>query len=924
MSDDKTKNDAAETQDENKKPTDQEKSAQAMQQELFVTINNHEIKSSGAGLMVSMFKKLAEKVTGEAKEELKKPKYRFFKYNFPEEEVVDVYNNLYERYNVKVCNDNVFNNNSRYVIKLFKEKCMIIVYKDGIVTKKTYAEDKNFKPVEFDFEAYKSVTRDYSFDDIKFWQEKIEEQGEDNTEVANACAVNIKEYLDKLTGSRTWLTYKEYLEEKLSEKKYTVVIFENIEAKNIDIEQRYLIRLYKGDIFTDYSLVKYREQIRDFDFDEEEFWEEKIGKLLGGNNSESAEYAKIVAEYLSHLMYFREFYSLIYKEIGWDKYTWDDEEWIFKYDELFTRKMLVSGFLVGDAEGLIETSENSLEDKLKWLKQAIDIMNNNPASALLIGAGVSGMLRSKLPYTKETNININIFGGPASGKSTIGHFILSIFGNPMFIEGSFSDTENRMEENRIKRPILPYVLDERMLKHVGTSDKTKVANIIMDIFREYEGKVKERVGKQFDEYSGKRTFGPVISSSVKSILEQIYGSEDDLGQYRRFIELNVDKADDVNKYKLFTDEDEAKRTETYAYKYYGFGVRMMAEYMLHLLNDRLFKYKHDRQKELMKENPELDLFTDVLLNRFEELDDTIAKRLAIEENEKTGKLTASSKRFALIVLSYQIFCESLLYFIYNETFDEIKQNEKASEELRDLVVHIIDEKKDKDTKGNEKELFIDKGLDRFIKESNLIKNNTDEIIDILTKNLVRKMYKVDSSKKLHNNLYDWVIDNLDKFYETKIQKTAWDKKELDAYIGKYMDKDGRISIFTHNDFDLPSLLLLEEIPSGEIIHQYVKLCVQEKEGKIEAGEAEKFLLKKGIKKADASHIKNFKEANDKWIIKDGSYIFFNNEAEKCRYDLISFPKYKVTGEIDEDKENKVSTVGKKGTQVKKEKQVRTK
>lgn len=871
--------------------------------ELFVTINGNEIESTGAGLLASMFKKISEHVTGEAKEELAKPKYRFFKYNFPEEETVDIYNNLNERYKVKV-----LDNGKDYVIRLFKERCLIIKYNNGMVIDKTFGEDKSFTPVEYNFEAYKSVTRDYSFDDIKFWEEKLAEQGEANAVVANACAVKIKEYLDKLTGSRTWLTYKEYLEGKLSEKKYAVVIFENIEAKNIDKEQRYLIRLYKGDIFTDYDLVKYREQIRDFDFDEEEFWEEKIGKLLGGNSDESAEYAKIVAEYLSYILYFREFYSLIYKEIGWDKYTWDDEEWIFKYDELYTRKMLVSGYLIGDAEGLIETSENSLEDKLKWLKQAIDIMNNNPASALLIGAGVSGMLRSKLPYTKETNININIFGGPASGKSTIGHFILSIFGNPMFIEGSFSDTENRMEENRIKRPILPYVLDERMLKHVGTTDKTKVANIIMDIFREYEGKVKERVGKQFEEYSGKRTFGPVMSSSVESILEKIYG-ETDLGQYRRFIELNVDKVDDINTYKLFTDEAEAKRTETYAYKYYGFGVRMMAEYMLHLLNDRLFKYKHDRQKELMKENPELDLFTDVLLDRFEYLDDDIAKRLAMEENEKTGKLTASSKRFALIILSYQIFCESLLYFVYNETFDEIIQNEKESKDIRDLVDHIIDDKRNKDYEGNKKKLEINKGLDRFIKESTLIKNNTDEIIDILVKNLIHKMLKVNELEvNFNSKIWEWVDANKDLFYESTSVTTGWEESVggPDKFIGKVCkdkpnpkkkdDKPLMMHIVTQKPYELYKLFMLNPIPSREILMNYVS--TYEKDGK----EASIQYLKKhgiDIEKISDQYVEKFKNKHKKWEIKEGNAVEFCKGAKNQRAYLISKPLVMSNGESED-------------------------
>ena len=825
-------------------------SKEALRQELFVTINDHDIKSSGAGLMTSMFKKLAEKVTEEAKEELAKPKYRFFKYNFPEEETVDVYSNLNERYNVKV-----FDNGTEYVIRLFKER---------LNSKNEFEVDDSFTQLEYKFEAYKSVTRDYSFDDIKFWEDRLTELGESNSEVANACAVKIKEYLDKLTGSRTWLNYKEHLEKKLAEKEYEIKIFENLEAKNIEKEQRYFIRLYKGNVYIDYDLVKYREQILDFDFDEEEFWEEKIGKLLGGNSTESAEYAKVVAEYLSNVMYFREFYSLRYKEIGWDTYTWDKKEWIFKYDELYSRRMLISGNLMTEIEGINAVDDN-IKNKLDWTKFATKLINENPVAALLVGAGVSGMLRSKLAYTKETNININIFGGPASGKSTIGHFILSIFGNPMFIEGSFTDTDNSMEENRIKRPIMPYILDERMLKHVGTTKGTKVSNIIMDIFREYEGKVKERTGKQYEELSGKRTFGPVMSSSVESILEQIYGSEADLGQYRRFIELRVGKEKDVNTYRIFSNENDAKMAEQYAYYRYGYGVRMMIEYMLYLINEKS---------------------GDILQERFDALDNEISIILENDSTEKTGKLTSSSKRFALIVLSYQIFYESIQYFIYNETLSEIERNQMESEEASDLFKKYW-------------KMVDGKDVDGFIAESIANNDKKEEIIKILVENLKAKMFKVNELEvDFDSKLWDWVKTNNDLFYESTSITAGWEEAigGPDKFIGKIVtekktakkkdDKPLMMHIVTQKPYELYKLLMMNPIPASEVFIKYISIF--ENESKVKA---KQYLLEQGINIDNISdqYIERFKKKHNKWDIKEGNSVEFCKAFKNQRAYLISKP-----------------------------------
>ena len=202
---------------------------------------------------------------------------------------------------------------------------------------------------------------------------------------------------------------------------------------------------------------------------------------------------------------------------------------------------------------------------------------------MFLGAGISGLLRQLLPFTKETNININIKGEPATGKSTIGHYILAIFGNPEMLEGSFSDTENAVETKRTQRPVLPYILDDRMLSMADQSEKMQKQKILLDVFREYEGKSKERLGKQYKDDSGNRTYGPVISSSVKSMMELLLQSED-LGQFRRFMEFDIGSK---KSQLLFSDAEEAKKTEELAYKNYGYGVGIIVDYMLALLNGEL-------------------------------------------------------------------------------------------------------------------------------------------------------------------------------------------------------------------------------------------------------------------------------------------------------------------------------------------------
>ena len=157
-----------------------------------------------------------------------------------------------------------------------------------------------------------------------------------------------------------------------------------------------------------------------------------------------------------------------------------------------------------------------------------------------------------MTFTKETNINVNINGESGSGKSTIGHYVLSFFGNPITLEGASIDTANAEESIRLRRSVLPYVLDERLLRYFADSDKKQQSELLLEVFREYEGKEKERLGSS-KKTSANRIYGPIISSSVDSLLDKLLAVKKDLGQYRRMIEFYIGKADD----KVLFNEAEA-------------------------------------------------------------------------------------------------------------------------------------------------------------------------------------------------------------------------------------------------------------------------------------------------------------------------------------------------------------------------------
>ena len=540
--------------------------------------------------------------------------------------------------------------------------------------------------------------------------------------------------------------YLEMLKEDVIYEGYTVEVLEDTEYLNVTTGSRFHVKItYINETYVEFDLNKYKESLLDYDFDAVDYIEGLLVKIVGDSSDETFKSAEKIVKYLAYAIYYPEAYVRTYTKIGWD-YLYN--QLVFKYNKIYPSHC-IEGRCIDEIVDSLAPEKYDEKNRTDWILHTIKLLNYSVTDSLLFGASVSGVIRQLLPYTKETNININIVGERASGKSTICHYLLSTFGNPAKLEGSFTDTTNKMEEIRSSRPVLPYILDERMLRIEEESEKNKRKSIIMDIFREYEGKVKERVGKQYKTLSGARTCGPIISSSVKSMMDEIYDYTD-IGQFRRFIELSVTPKD------LFVDKEMAEETETIASTSYAYGIEILINYILRMI---------ERDEE-------------VIIKRFKEVNNKIT--LAMKETDNKA-IESSSKRFALIVLSYQIFRESLLFMLNEE--------------------NQIDYQEDLEVK-------------------------TDKIIEVLINNITEKLEKVKVYEKPENHLLEYIEKHRDAFCSNK---DGWrDENELpESYIGKLYG-DRIITIELRQSYDLARVLFAKNIPEPAQIKKYIKLFEDKK------------------------------------------------------------------------------------------------
>ncbi len=617
------------------------------------------------------------------------------------------------------------------------------------------------------------------------------------------------------------------IEEDIYTKGYEVKVYENIEVTNIEDkdELKFFIKLEdRNGAYFVVELNEYKHKLTDDIFDEVDYWRDKLDRIAGISSTQHTSIARNIADYLALVIDRREFYYLKYKKIGWEQRFYDHYYgWIFKYDRIYSVESSIRGRVDSRCSYIYGTNplSNYDDEEIKgiqeaWVMFTQHLLNHDHVEdCVLLGAGISGLIRQHLGRYKELGINMNICGKPASGKTTIGQFILGIFGPAEELEGSYIDTDNAREVIRSERPVLPYIFDDRLLKDYDKPRDKAEVSFIFDIFREYNGGTKERLGKQWEDISGEPTFSPLISSSVDSamdmLLSQSRKGREDVGQYRRFIEIYAKDADDAI---LFENAEEANIAMEFAKKDYGYGIEIIANYMVKLIDD----------------NKELDetqnTNNNIIVKRFNELRDRYIERIKNNNiQDFTNDLRASVNKFTLIILSYQILRESLhdyysLLYNYSEDYEIIR------------------------------------GKDR-----------SDEIFEFLENNLIDKFTRkrhAENKQNVGKTVYEYVLNNSSYFYNNAnalsnkdmIDLLEDEKKKGKVYAGYYSIANQRIEVITQQKYGIHHIWGMSRLPK---IEEVVKLISDiDKGAKLEDLLKDRFNL---TKKDISNNNKEYKRSN---------------------------------------------------------------
>ena len=527
---------------------------------------------------------------------------------------------------------------------------------------------------------------------------------------------------DKIKKSEVYKKV-EQLENELEKYGITVEFYENIDIKDALKENKFTFRIYdNNNCFVEVNALEYRKIVLDANVSEVDYIVERLFKMLGLKVQDNAlRISELIVELISYVYYFDELQCKVYNDIGWDLYN---NELIFKYDIIYRKNSVETiSACTNEIAGNL-TAEYDDNVKERWINMFADLMNSSVEARIVISSACTGLVRSLIPYDKENNINMNIVGAPGSGKSSLCQYALSLFADPRVVEGSFTDTDNAMEIIRIKRPVIPYVLDDRLLKIDKLSESNQGRELMFDIFREYEGKVTERAGGAYKNLSGKRTNAPIISSSVEPIMEVLRRSGKDLGQYRRFIEIELKKD------KIFEGKSSVvSEYKNMTYQNYGIGFEYIVKYILNIGKNAV-KFLYDYNQKFI---------TQVLLKK--------------EEEVGVKGLDASASRFALIVTTYMIIREA-----FNTSgVESTKRIGASTEEIMEVDAETV-HKIFSETKEGEIEKSTFQAEMLFCKDDACC----DEMLEYLSENLISKMKKV----KVEVDVYENIVAFIDKYGST--------------------------------------------------------------------------------------------------------------------------------------------------------------
>lgn len=628
-------------------------------------------------------------------------------------------------------------------------------------------------------------------------------------------------FLDRVDGRTkeekdTAMERVKELEDILMKEPYKIIVefYENIDIKDTSKGHKYYFRIYdENNCFVEIDALEYRNVVIDSAKSEIDYITEAIFKLKGLKVQENVlEISKLITELISYVYYYDELQYKLYENIGWDVYN---NELIFKYDIIYKKNQeFIKSACLNEIAGRLTNDEYTEDTKTMWRDKLAKLMNYSTVARVVISAACTGLIRSIMSYNKENNINMNICGEPGTGKSSLTQFALSIFGDPHALEGSFIDKDNAMEIIRVKRPVIPYILDDRMLKIDTLSDKAKSKELLFDVFREYEGKVTERMGGKYNELSGKRTNAPIISSSVESMLDVLLKSGDDLGQYRRFIELEIEKED------VFGDDSRAvDEYHKLSYQNYGIGFQYIVDYILNA--DKGF----------------VNQLYDCILNDITEKLDKKSK-----ETEIKG-LTSSASRFALIATTYVIIRESINKVNREDEIDRVLFNIEDVGYNTELV-NMVDKFKSANNMEKYNTLFE---METLLKDdakdtvNDYIAPNVDDgynqLVEYLIDNLVNKMKKVVIKVDIYKNLMNFLKKKSNEKWFTKVNKTNFFKKENNyrsTYIACKEEKNNKITLIFGKGKYIEWLMCSGKELSDEQIENYLRVVNEKGDYKTEA------------------------------------------------------------------------------------------
>lgn len=655
--------------------------------------------------------------------------------------------------------------------------------------------------------------------------------------------------------------------EKLSAdilKKYgiQVQLIEKIDVKDTSLKKFYIRLTDKNGNYIELDLLDYQKKIYDFTEDEEETLKNKIVDLKGVYDGNTMKAASDIAKYISLALKYKEYFWYQYDRLGWDDiYINNVCHKIFKYNTIYSRNDLkIQGFCDRNWSSYLEphgpssekvpnTEENEWFNKYVWYIGMHMIFKDRPIPDILLSVGASGVIRDLLTPNKETNLNVNIVAPAASGKSTLENVILSFYGRPDYLMGTFSDTDSAVDEIRGIRNVIPYVVDDRMLKVQTNGDTKKAYTLLMDIFREYNGKEKSRIGAS--NSTSLSASGAVISSTTQSILKVINEQYEgyDYGQSRRFIEFELQPED------MFESAVVAETSNNLAHVCYGYGVQQMIETILLLDNcievytviDHLEKEKRisstERLKKIIKEwyssitSEKCKATYDYNINNLEKLFNIIKVLVAgnIEKvtkpkandtdeeiNDKNNlkiELTSLSQRFAMILLSGLIIDISMDMLKNNLVYEakyskELEKYESFNINLQDMLDELIKNQKrlynnrkfiskqaeKENARRQQIEAIEKKKKDNKLaeEEAKLAEDEARKASEIakLAEDAANKTVKSLEYKRQTVDLYDWIKSNLQYFYIIKATPEEAEnnkKKDKRSMLGSYQ-RDGGCSV----------------------------------------------------------------------------------------------------------------------------------